>query len=207
MSIALLMALLTKAVFWLPLWAFISFIFFFYHNFSNKNLLSYANQVTAFRFLLSSITALSLAYLSNLVIFCLFGLTILLDGLDGYLARKYQQESSLGALFDKTTDAYFVLVLSFLLIQNYPIPFWFIGIGYLHYGYELLMTGLDWHTLSIPKNPVGKYVAALLFISLLSPFLLKVDWYLPIIYIATISTLISFSFSLWLKYKAASVRQ
>lgn len=213
MSVALLLSINTQSVFWLPLIAFSSFSFLFYsayqsilRNESTDKLSSYANQITAFRFLLSAITALAVFQLPEKVSFCLFGLAILLDGLDGYLARKYQQASEIGGLFDKTVDAYFVLLLSFILVLKYDIPFWFLGIGYLHYGYELLLLGLGWEDLVIPKNPIGKYIAALLFISLLSPFILPEYLYLPILYLAAILVSLSFSLSFFFKFRAASVK-
>ena len=226
MSIALLLAINTQSVFWLPLVAFFSFGFLFYSEAKRKDsasisiairtssgstatptslpfLGSYANQITAFRFLLSTGTALCFPYLPELLSFCLFGLAILLDGLDGYLARKYQQTSEIGALFDKTVDAYFVLLLAFILGQTYEIPFWFLAIGYLHYGYELLLVGLGWQYLSTPKNPIGKYTAAILFLSLLSPFILPQSWFLPIIYLASILVCLSFGLSFWYKYRVS----
>lgn len=213
MSLALLVAISTQSVFWLPLIAFSSFSFLFYsayrsipRNESTNKLGSYANQITAIRFLLSAITALLVFQLPATLSFCLFGLAILLDGLDGYLARKYEQASELGALFDKTVDGYFVLLLSFILVVKYDIPFWFLGIGYLHYGYELLLLGLGWQDLVIPKNPIGKYIAALLFISLLSPFILSEKFYLPILYLAAILVSFSFGLSFFYKIKAASVK-
>lgn len=133
-------------------------------------------------------------------------MAILLDGLDGYLARKYNQSSEVGALFDKTVDAYFVLLLAFILVIKFDVPFWFIGIGYLHYGYELLILGLGWQFLVTPKNPIGKYIAALLFISVLSPFILSKSLYLPIIYCASSLVSCSFVLSFFYKLKASLVK-
>lgn len=216
MSIALFLAINTEYVFWLPLIAFSSFSYLFYSEYSasrtsssgsTKRINSYANQITAFRFLLSAITAIAVFQISEILSFCLFGIAILLDGLDGYLARKHEQSSEIGALFDKTVDAYFVVLLSFILVIKYEVPFWFLGIGYLHYGYELLLLGLGWQDLAIPKNPIGKYAAAFLFISLLGPFILQKSLYLSIIYLAAILVSFSFSLSFFYKFKAASVKQ
>ncbi|MEM1121678.1 MAG: CDP-alcohol phosphatidyltransferase family protein, partial [Bacteroidota bacterium] len=120
MTLALFLTLLTKAIFWLPLAATLSFSHLFYRFLSNsKNIFTYANLVTLSRFLVSTYAVLFFTALLPLYAFSLFGLAIALDGLDGYLARKYQQSSALGATFDMTTDAFLVLVLSFLLYQHY----------------------------------------------------------------------------------------
>lgn len=212
MTTALLLAFTTKWVFWLLLIAFCSFLFLFYsykkssHQKSPLFSGNYANQITALRFIISSITALIIYQIPEFISFLLFGLAILLDGLDGFLARRYKQISEVGALFDKTVDAYFVLLLTFILVLKYDIPFWFLGIGYLHYGYELVIYSLDWQNLTIPKNPIGKYAAAFLFISLLSPFILPSYLYFPIIYIAAILVGCSFSLSFFYKFKATSVK-
>jgi len=212
MTLSLLLAFTTKWVFWLPLVASFSFIFLFYSRKRNLTtepplfLGNYANQITALRFIISSITALIVYQIPQFISFLLFGLTILLDGLDGFLARKYKLVSEIGGLFDKTADAYFVLLLSFLLVVKYDIPFWFLGIGYLHYGYELILYGLGWQSLAIPKNPIGKYAAAFLFISLLSPFVLPNYLYFPIVYFAAILVGCSFGWSFFYKFKAASVK-
>ena len=212
MTIALLLAFTTKWVFWLLLIACCSFLFLFYSykkSFQQKSPLfsgNYANQITALRFIISSITALIVTQIPAFSSFILFGLAILLDGIDGFLARKYQSTSAVGALFDKTVDAYFVLLLSFILVLNYGVPFWFLGIGYLHYGYELLLYGLGWQSLTIPKNPIGKYAAAFLFISLLSHFILTPYLYFPIICLATVLVGSSFALSFFYKFKAASVK-
>lgn len=211
MTIALLLAYTTNLIFWLPLIAFISFFtLFYFHKQSFSTFISsfsrnYANQITALRFIISSLTALAIYQIPAYASFILFGFAILLDGLDGFIARKYQLMSEVGAIFDKTVDAYFVLLLAFILVTQYNIPIWFLAIGYLHYGYELLMHGLGWQYLTIPKNPIGKLAAAFLFISLLSPFIFSPSIALFIIYLASITVSLSFGFSFFYKYKAASV--
>jgi len=213
MTIALLLAITTTSVFWLPLIAAFSFMSLFFYSWQKESsrtppfsLGSYANQITAIRFIISSITVLFVNQIPAFHSFCLFGFAILLDGLDGFLARKYQQMSEIGGLFDKTVDAYFVVLLSFILVLKYEVPLWFLGIGYLHYGYELLLLSLGWQHLAIPKNPIGKYAAAFLFISLLSPFILPPIWYFSIIYLAAALVSFSFGWSFYHKYKVASVR-
>ncbi len=211
MTIALLVAITAKSVIWLPLIAAFSFFYLFFHHHPKKSttpifLSSYANQVTAIRFIISSVTVLFLDQLPELFSFGLFGFAVLLDGLDGFLAQKYDQMSEIGGLFDKTVDAYFVVLLAFILVQKYEVSFWFLSIGYLHYGYELLVLGLGWQHLVTPKNPIGQYAAAFLFISLLSPFILSPSWYFPIVYFAAAFVGLSFGWSFYHKYKVSSVR-
>lgn len=58
-----------------------------------------------------------------------------LDGVDGYLARKFRQQSELGARFDMEVDALLILILSlaaFLLEKAGP---WVLAIGSMRYGF------------------------------------------------------------------------
>lgn len=211
MTFALTLALATDTLFWLPLMALSLFTRLFYRSTSttrNAHPLTrntYANQITALRFLLATAAALLTNLIDTRLSFFLFGTAIAMDGLDGYLARKFNQASDLGSLFDMTTDAYLVLILSFLLVKYYEVPYLILGIGYLHYGYTLLLYTLNWQQLVIPKNPIGKYVAAFLFISLLSPFILPSSFYLPILYGSSSLTASSFILSFWYKYKASVI--
>lgn len=50
---------------------------------------------------------------------CIIVTAMLTDGLDGYMARRYQSSTKLGTLLDPLTDKFFVLsVLGILLLEN-----------------------------------------------------------------------------------------
>ena len=54
--------------------------------------------------------------------FLWLGLALLVDGLDGTIARKKGQESATGALLDHSCDALLVAVLLFVLTKTHEIP-------------------------------------------------------------------------------------
>jgi len=56
-----------------------------------------------------------------------------LDGVDGYLARRTQLESSFGARFDMEVDAFLALVLSVLIWRSGKAGIWVLGLGSLRY--------------------------------------------------------------------------
>jgi phosphatidylglycerophosphate synthase len=170
---------------------------------NKKSWFTLPNLVTALRFFLISCTMLTATYLSNYQLFILFGIAIFMDGLDGYIAKRYQQTSALGALFDKEVDAFLVLILSFLLVRSYAVSPFLLIIGYLHYGYELFIYSLGWQALETPKNPIGRYMAAILFMGLLSPFILNIFQYQIVLLISSILVSFSFALSFWFKLKAA----
>lgn len=60
-------------------------------------------------------------------------LTLCMDGLDGYLARKFHLCSDFGARFDMETDAFIGLVITLFIWQSGKVGFWIIGLGTLRY--------------------------------------------------------------------------
>ncbi|EHS53122.1 CDP-alcohol phosphatidyltransferase [Rhizobium sp. PDO1-076] len=104
-----------------------------------------ANAVTAVRAALVSMVAAAVffpgaaerAETTLWVLVFLVLAALALDGVDGYLARRYRQESVLGARFDMEIDALLILCLSaaaFLLGKAGP---WVLLIGLMRYGFVL----------------------------------------------------------------------
>lgn len=103
----------------------------------------YANLVTAFRGSLVSLTGATVICFESLhqadtVLWVLVGVVVLalaLDGIDGYLARKYRQESELGARFDMEVDALLILILSVAAAVLAKAGAWVLLIGLMRYGF------------------------------------------------------------------------
>jgi phosphatidylglycerophosphate synthase len=57
------------------------------------------------------------------------GVVLILDGVDGWLARKTGQTSRFGARFDMEIDSLFAIVLALLVWQTDKIGFWVLLIG------------------------------------------------------------------------------
>jgi cardiolipin synthase len=85
---------------------------------------SIPNQITIVRILLTPLFITLLIYdlkIPALAIFCLLGLT---DGLDGLIARRYQQSTPLGAILDPLADK-ILLVASFWVLTSLGVfPIW-----------------------------------------------------------------------------------
>ncbi|NTJ43919.1 CDP-alcohol phosphatidyltransferase family protein [Agrobacterium larrymoorei] len=103
----------------------------------------YANIVTAFRASLVSLTAAAVISFESFhhvdaVLWVLVGgvaVALALDGIDGYLARKYRQESQLGARFDMEVDAYLILILSVAAAMLDKAGAWVLLVGLMRYGF------------------------------------------------------------------------
>ncbi|CAH0342870.1 CDP-alcohol phosphatidyltransferase family protein [Rhizobium sp. CECT 9324] len=103
----------------------------------------FANLVTAFRASLVSLTGAAVLFrdrlehsdaaLWTLIVVVLVALA--LDGFDGYLARRYAQESELGARFDMEVDALLILILSVAAALADKAGAWVILIGIMRYGF------------------------------------------------------------------------
>lgn len=98
-----------------------------------------ANRVTLLRALLVlPVAALALQSgvtdpgLREAAVF-LSGVALLLDGVDGWVARRTGSGTAFGARFDMETDAFLILVLSALAWRGGPVGPWILGIGALRY--------------------------------------------------------------------------
>ncbi|TZG32208.1 CDP-alcohol phosphatidyltransferase family protein [Agrobacterium sp. B1(2019)] len=104
-----------------------------------------ANTITAARAAMVSLVAAAVFYppatqsIANapwsFVILVLLALA--LDGLDGHLARRYGQESNLGARFDMEIDALLILCLSAAGYFLGKAGAWILLIGLMRYGFVL----------------------------------------------------------------------
>ena len=87
-------------------------------------------------------------------------IALVLDGLDGLLARRTGTESAFGARFDMELDAFLLLVLSALLWRSGRLGSWVLLIGGLRYFFVL--AGLLWRPLRgvLPPSRRRKVVCA-----------------------------------------------
>lgn len=105
----------------------------------------FANLVTAIRAAIVCIIAAAVFFADNLHIYDLFAwllvaavaVVLVLDGADGYLARRFEQESEFGARFDMEIDALLILVLSVAALILGKAGSWVLLIGIMRYGFAL----------------------------------------------------------------------
>ncbi len=97
----------------------------------------------------------------------LAGGVTLLDGLDGWLARRFNTVSGFGARFDMETDAVFVAVLSLLAWQFGKVGAWVLLSGLMRYLFAI--AAMLWPRLGrpVPSTYRGKTIAVLQMIALI----------------------------------------
>ena len=154
-----------------------------------------ANRVTLLRLVMLILVIAFASRLSNLTTAIMLAMVISLDGADGYLARKKNQQTAFGALFDMETDAFFACMVACLLVESGLAPWWIIIAGGMRYYYYVLtdLTGLS----AIPEKRTrfGATIAVVLFISLILAFLLPEKLRILVLFIATVLLTGSFVYS------------
>ncbi|MFF4489369.1 CDP-alcohol phosphatidyltransferase family protein [Streptomyces sp. NPDC001544] len=129
-----------------------------------------ANRVTLGRAtLVGGVTALVAdSFESSPPVTLLVGLTavaLILDGVDGKVARRTGTSTALGARFDMEVDAFLILVLSvYVATQLGP---WVLLIGGMRYAFVAAARVLPWLNAPLPPSFARKTVAALQGICLL----------------------------------------
>ncbi|MEQ3553636.1 CDP-alcohol phosphatidyltransferase family protein [Pseudonocardia nematodicida] len=90
----------------------------------------------------------------------LAGVALLLDAVDGPVARRTGTVSACGARFDMETDAFLLLVLS-VHVAVTTGPWWVLAIGLMRYAYAAAGRVLPWLRGELPELRSAKVVAAL----------------------------------------------
>jgi len=85
-------------------------------------------------------------------------IALMLDGVDGWVARRTGTASALGARFDMEVDAVLLLVLSVYIAG--PIGGWVLAIGGMRYAFVVAIWALPWMRGTLPRRYWRKVVAA-----------------------------------------------
>ncbi|MBK8182513.1 MAG: CDP-alcohol phosphatidyltransferase family protein [Candidatus Competibacteraceae bacterium] len=116
-----------------------------------------ANRVTLLRAGIAALAAGSIGHseLTPAQAWCiaaLTGLALLLDGVDGWLARRHNLESRFGARFDMEVDAFLILVMAALVYQADKAGGWILLSGVMRYAFIALAQCLPWLNQSLPPR-------------------------------------------------------
>lgn len=92
---------------------------------------------------------------------------MMLDGVDGWLARRSGMESGFGARFDMETDALFVAVLALLVWQFDKAGPWVLLSGLMRYLFAAVVAIIPRLQRPVPSTNRGKTIAVLQMIALI----------------------------------------
>lgn len=79
------------------------------------------------------------------------GVALVLDGVDGYIARKRHECSAFGARFDMEVDALLALIMCLLLWRSGETGVWVLGLGIMRYLF--IAAGWKLPALQVPLYP------------------------------------------------------
>lgn len=97
---------------------------------------------------------------------------LLLDGVDGWLARRNGLQSAFGARFDMEIDAFFILILALLVFQSGKAGVWVLLSGILRYAFVGAGVLLPWLQQPLPpkrRRQTVCVIQTLALIACLSP--------------------------------------
>jgi phosphatidylglycerophosphate synthase len=122
-----------------------------------------ANRVTLARAVLvvgvAALTADSFSHAVPVAVLVLLSVVALvLDGVDGWVARRTRTMSELGARFDMEVDALLILVLSVYVARS--VGPWVLAIGAARYAFLAAGLLLPWLRAPLPRRQWRKVVAA-----------------------------------------------
>jgi phosphatidylglycerophosphate synthase len=117
-----------------------------------------ANQVTAFRALLAAVVVglIPMRPSPNVAVAAVIagGVCAILDGVDGWLARRTRMASAFGARFDMEVDALLILALAVVVWRHGKAGAWVIAAGLLRYAF--VAAGAAWAWMRQPLSPTNR---------------------------------------------------
>jgi phosphatidylglycerophosphate synthase len=186
-----------------------SFLVYWLLNFETlktyKPFAGYANLTTLLRLMLVIVAGLLYNNLTDINLF-IIGLSIFaLDGLDGFIARKLNQESEFGAYFDMETDAFYVCIFTIILFEKGLAGYWIIVPGFMRYLNGTIILFLGKKSEEEIRSKIGPLIAGLFFMAILTPFVLSKKYYHPVLIVSSALLVLSFLYSFIRIFRVKSV--
>ncbi|MFT6443387.1 MAG: phosphatidylglycerophosphate synthase [Salibacteraceae bacterium] len=201
MLIACLISMYASDTFILSVVSLTSFgiyVYMFRSELSKYSLFAgYPNLITLLRIVLLVFICIFWRQLGTLVVFSMFLSNILLDWLDGFVARKLGLTSDFGLYLDMETDAFLVSVISLIIWMSNDFHWVILFSGFLRYPYAVLLLFINKGNKKEPKRFYASFVTGFFYVSLLMAFLSRSTFAEYTLYISSILIIISFSRSLY----------
>jgi CDP-diacylglycerol--glycerol-3-phosphate 3-phosphatidyltransferase len=156
-------------------------------------LLNLPNKLSLFRiFLVPLLVVVIITKYSSLLATVIFGLAMLTDWLDGFIARTTNQVTTLGKLLDPIADKLLICAAFISLVETGKVPAWMVVIIV---GRELAVTGLRAVAASqnevISASYLGKYKTIIQAVTVILVILNISPWDIICLWLTLILTLAS----------------
>ena len=153
------------------LYLYISYLIFRCFTNSGTEIFSLASKITFIRLNISLVMLTAAINSSmNLTIFDIFYAeriiailaisALILDGLDGFVARKYNHVTKFGEIIDQESDNFLMLVLSISLYLNREVGIYIFLIPSYRYLFIFSMKRYDWLKIELPISQFRKFACA-----------------------------------------------
>lgn len=154
-----------------------------------------ANAITLLR-TLATLTLVAFPSLGTVITISLALVVLLLDGLDGWIARQSGMCSEFGEYFDKETDAFFMLALCLILFRDGHLGAWVLLLGGFRYVFVLFLKFAQPPQLKESATRFGKFIGVFVLGVLLFCLLPVPQLCTPLAVLATLALIYSFALSL-----------
>ncbi len=154
----------------------------------------WSNFVTIVRLVILIVLYANVSIIDFWLIASILLFILVLDGIDGYLARKLNQESAFGKYLDMESDAYYVCLVSAHLFLTDLMPIWILLVGGSRY-INVLLEELFLKRKSLDgRFPFAVGIALFLFFSLITPYFMAKNLYFPLLTVSSCLVMISFCY-------------
>jgi phosphatidylglycerophosphate synthase len=123
-------------------------------------------------------------------------LALILDGVDGHLARRTNSASKFGARFDMELDALFILGLCLMVLAIGKAGAWVLALGLMRYGFVAAAWALPWMNQPLPPSFRRKTVCVWQVVTLMVAIVPPTPSLLVGVSLATALLLLTWSFFL-----------
>jgi phosphatidylglycerophosphate synthase len=123
-------------------------------------------------------------------------LALILDGVDGHLARRTNSASEFGARFDMELDALFILGLCLMVLAIGKADAWVLALGLMRYGFVVAAWAMPWMNQPLPPSFRRKTVCVWQVVALMVAIVPLTPSLLVGVSLATALLLLIWSFSL-----------
>jgi phosphatidylglycerophosphate synthase len=159
-----------------------------------------ANAVTTLRLLLVAMLAgAPVAHWALAVGACV---AFALDGLDGWVARRFRAETDFGALYDMEVDAFLVLALTLRLASSGEVGSWVLVAGLWRYAYVLLLDAMPARFGEAPRSSLARWFFLGLVVCLTGALVAPPTAAVALAAVGTFIVSVSFGRSLYQSYFA-----
>lgn len=183
----------------------ISLIIFYFHIKYSQKSFTYASIITYSR---TIINILLLSIIINIesfnivnyrnnytnVLAFIFFISLILDAIDGFLARFLNQVSDFGKKFDLEIDTFLLFLLTLSLYKNFNVDLYVFLIPLFRYVFFILQFRFEWLNSSLPESFRRKFICSGVSILLICCHLSDLNKSLIMAAIISSILLITFSF-------------